>query len=283
MALRFPQPNLDPAKLLLFVVVMFVLMLATRVSAEITGFTEAYRSVDAASVESGVLTDVYVKTGDVVQAGQPIGQLDQEVQKAQLELARFMVHSEAELKRAQAELETKRAVVEHLNELQEKGFAQNKELLRANLELSIAQANLLAREERIAENKIRLQLAELTLKRRTILAPVGGVVATVHRQPGEFVSPVNPHIVTILQVEPMVARFQVNVLDIDQLRVDQSVQVTMENDRKVTGQIDSIGVIAESETVTVRVRLNNQADQLRSGQRCYLLMPPIRHLVTQRD
>ena len=247
MVARIPRPNIDPVVFLVMAIVLMIVLITTKASAQITGFTEAYRTVEVASPESGVLTELFVKPGDYIEQRSPIAKLDSEVQQTHLKLAEFMANAQSELMRAEAEMKTKQSVVQHLEELESKGFAQQKELMRARLELQIAQSGLLARKEKIAENQLRLDIAKLNLNRRTLFSPVSGVVAEIQRNPGEFVSPANPHVVTIMQIDPMIARFQINVRDIDRLALDQNVTITLENNQKVSGKVDSIGVVAESE------------------------------------
>ena len=246
--------------------------------AEVTGFTEAYRSVDVASAESGIVSKVLVKVGDTVKAGQAIAELDSSVQKAQLDLARHLAESKSELVKAEAELQTRESVMEHIQRLFDENFAQEKELIRARMELEIARANVLSRQERISENEHRVKIAQLNLTRRTVYSPVAGIVSEVHHEPGEFVSPVSPHVATVIEIEPMIARFQINVLDINRFSVGQECSVKMENGRRILGQIDSIGVLADSETVTVRIQIPNVENAIRSGQRCYLRLPALQHV-----
>ena len=202
---RFGFGREDFAKLVLAAGVAAIVLISCRVAnAQVPGFTEPFRSVEVASAESGVITKVLVRIGDHVEVDQPVAELDSSIQQAQLDLAHHLVSAEAELRRAEAELQTKQSVFEHLQRLSEKGFAQEKELLRAQMELNVAKANSLSSKEHVAENKLRLQLAQISLDRRVIRAAVAGFVSEVHREPGEFISPVNPQVVTVVQVEPMV-------------------------------------------------------------------------------
>jgi RND family efflux transporter MFP subunit len=251
-------------------------------AAEVTGVTEANQKIEVACFESGVVQKLLVKEGQMIKAGQAIAQLDSELQVWQLELARHLMDAKGETKRAEIELTTKQVILEHMQKLSKDGFAQNKELLRAQYDVDAANAGLLVRQEHDIENELRVKLAEANLRRRTIVSPIDGVVAAVRHREGEFVSPVSPEIATVLQVDSIIAKFQISVSDIQRINTNQTVSVTMESGDVLTGTVDSIGVIAEAETVTVRVRLQNEKGLIRSGQQCHLRLP-VPEQLTQAD
>ena len=247
-------------------------------SAEITGITEAFKKVDVASPEPGLIQKSNVKPGQKVKAGDVLVQLDFSLQQAQLELSRFQAKTVGEIKRARAEVEIRQSILDHLLQLRKDGFAQNKELLRAEMDLKVAKSTLLSRNEKHIEDLNKLKISEINLARRQIVSPIDGIVADVQHEEGEFVSQINPEVVTLVQLDPILARFQVGISDIDRFSLHDSVTVTLESGQELTGSVDSIGVIAESETVTVKIKLPNKNEQIRSGQQCHLKLPHVRQL-----
>ena len=86
-------------------------------------------------------------------------------------------------------------------------FARQEEVDRAATELAVAEANVrTAREDRLTK-KLEYERIKVQLERRTIRAPVAGVVTKLHKQVGEFVAPNNPDVLTLVQLDPLLANF----------------------------------------------------------------------------
>jgi multidrug efflux pump subunit AcrA (membrane-fusion protein) len=121
-----------------------------------------------------------------------------------------------------------------------------------------------------------LERARLALEKRELLAPLGGTVAEVHRQVGEYVSPAAPQVVTLVELDPLAATFLLNRNQLQKLKRLKQVSVAfVEASDKAVGTIESIAPItdAESGTTAVRIRIANPKGQLRGGERCLLELP----------
>lgn len=123
------------------------------------GNGDALRSVTVTPSVNGTLAEVLVKSGDRIAGGGVIARLDEEGEKLALEKARVTLKSAEEI------------------------LTRNRELK------SIVSRADLAKSETDADTA-RLQLAEagLDLKRRTILAPIGGVAGIVAVTTGDYVT-----------------------------------------------------------------------------------------------
>lgn len=235
----------------------------------IPGFTEANEKVEVAAMETGLLTAIFFKEGDFVDANALVGQLDNEIQLAQLEIAEHLCNAKGEFNRVMTELKTKESILQHFTRLSKEGFAQQKEILRAKMDVDVAKAMLLARQEKAIENKKKYTLTKIQLDRREIRTPISGQVSQVHRKKGEFVSVANPTVVTIVQSNPIAAKFQVPINDIDRYRTGNPVTVIV-NSKKFAAMVKSVGVIATSGTIQVRVTVPNAKHEIKIGQKCQL-------------
>lgn len=241
-------------------------------SAQINGFTEPFRKVELASDEAGSIASLLVDEGSHVEAGQVLAELDDRVQRLQVESAEHLVNSTSALEAASRTLDKRSLIAGRIRELINTGHATESELIRAELEESIARAKYVAAEEETIGREIDLRRAQLMLERRAIRAPFSAVVSQVYRQEGEFLSPLHPEVVSLIQVDKLLAVFNVPSNEIADLRNLSQIPVLFNDGTEVTGKLHSIGVQtdAESGTVAVKVLLDNSAGNLRGGEQCYL-------------
>jgi RND family efflux transporter MFP subunit len=242
----------------------------------VEGFTEPFRTVLVASAETGLLQTLNVKVGDQVTLGQVLGSLDDEMQQAQLAIAQQQATAKGKLQAAEAERLVNQRRYEKLAQLVAKGQASPEETDRAKANLEIAEGRLLAEldERRLLE--LQMERARLALDKRSCRAPASGVVAEVHRQVGEFVSPAAPQIVTLVELNPLAATFSLTRAQLNSLRHLRQIRVQLvDSDQQAVGTVESISPItdAESGTTAVRIRLANPTNEFRSGERCRLELP----------
>jgi macrolide-specific efflux system membrane fusion protein len=185
----------------------------------------AAEQAEVPAQDAGVVTEVVVREGDVVRAGQPIARLDASAAslaraRAQIELerARKLAGNDIQHRSAQKELAFARAEYERAIQSEEKlpGSVSLAERDRLRLqaeraELDVAQAAFELSAARLAvslfENE--LQIADEKLQRRRIVAPISGFVVAISRRTGEWVEP---------------GQVVVRVLAIDRLRVEFFLQ-----------------------------------------------------------
>ena len=204
-------PNfLDQSWLAILGFVSAALILTVAANGQIDGLTEPFKRIELSSDESGSVAQMNVKEGDQVAAGEAIARLDHRVQKLQFEIAQQLAKSESQLMAASKTAEKRQAILERLRKLQQKGHASESEVIRAEMELSIAAAKLLSAQEDQAVRKLEMKRAKVQLARRTITAPFAGTISKVHRREGEYLSPLNPEIATLIQVDRLLATFAVS-------------------------------------------------------------------------
>ena len=237
-------------------------------NSQVIGFTEAYKKIDLSSDELGAIAEMFVKEGDFVAAKAPVAQLDARVQKLQLEIATQVASTRSELDGAEQILAKRKSILNRLRALKAKGHASDSEIIRAEMELSIAEAKRMSAKEGMLVREIEMRRAAVQLERRSILAPFSGTVAKIHRHTGEFLSPLNPEVVTIIQTDRLLATFNVPSSKISMLEVGATHQLELANGSIVDAVVEQVGVITDAQSGTVEVKLviDNADGRIRSGE-----------------
>ena len=98
------------------------------------------------------------------------------------------------------------------------------------------------------------------------------MIAKVHRQQGEFLSPLRPEIATLVQVDRLLATFMIPSSQVNQFEVGDSYDIELENGQIVAAKVHRIGVLtdAQSGTVEVKLTIENPNNEFRSGDICSL-------------
>lgn len=254
---------------LLFVVMMWW---PTATQAQINGFTMPFREIDLASDETGSIAEMLVEEGSPVDKGQVIARLDDAVQKLHVEQADHQFRSTSALQSAKRTLEKRELITARIQDLINNGSATESELIRAELEESIARENFSAAQENAVGYEINLRRAQLMLERRLIRAPFTGVISKIHQREGEFVSAMHPELVHLVQVNKLLAIFDLPSHQVNLLESDAPITVGFHDGTEAQGTLHSVGVQtrAESGTIEVKILLDNQNGNLRSGEQCYL-------------
>jgi RND family efflux transporter MFP subunit len=241
----------------------------------IEGFTQPYREIDVASAETGILVDVDVEEGDEVRRDQPLARLNYDVIEASLRIADKQQQARGQLDSAEAELRLRSDRLGKLKALLENNHASREEVERAVAEKDIAQARVLAAEEALEVKGLEYERIKTQLERRRIMSPANGVVKRVHKEIGEFVAPTDPIVLTIVQLDPLLATFAVPAPDASKLTDGQTIGIQFGTKRTtVNGSVKCIAPVvdAQSGTVTVKVEFPNPQGGHRSGERCVLLL-----------
>ena len=242
---------------------------------KIDGFTEPMKTVKLASDDSGILAELFVAEGENVKQGQVVAKLDDRLQKIQLKLAEHHATSKSGLEAARQLLDKREQILDEIQQLRGEGHASESEVIRAQMELSIARSKFLAAEEESIAREIDLERAHIHLDRRSIRAPFSGLVAKIHRYQSEFISPVTPEIITLIQTDELFAVFNVPSRRIAEFKVGQSMPVEFAEgiSRHGTVELVSIQTDAQSSTVQVKLRLKNSDGIIRAGEQCIISLP----------
>ena len=248
------------------------------------GFTEPFRVVNVATTETGVVAKVLVREGDLVKKGQELAALDSDLHLTVLAIAAEQMKAVGRLQSAQSELELQQNKLEKLTLLREKGHARQEEVERTRTDVAIARSHVLSIQEDLAVRKLEHEKASLQLARRTIHAPLDGVVTKTIKSEGEFVAPNDPVLITIAKLDPLLANFSVPSSQLAALHIGREVEVVLEaSGIRVRGVVETISPVtdAASGTVPIKVLLENPKGLIRSGERCLLAVPSLPNMAAK--
>lgn len=232
---------------------------------------EPQQVVKLASQATGLITRLDVDRGDQVARGQVLGTLSDEVERANLALARARATNDHDIAAQQARL----------------AYLQRK-YGRAS---TLATGNLVSRntseeaeaEMRVAENQLRLAVlnrevaqlevaqAEALLRQRALVSPIDGVVMERLLRVGEFRHDQSP-VFTLAQVDPLRVEVFLPAALHGQVRAGMAAQVAPELPGVATlaarvAVVDPV-MDAASGTFGVRMTLPNPGGTLPAGIRC---------------
>jgi len=204
---------------------------------------------------SGDVRQVMVRDGDAVQAGQILVRVDT------ADLDARVLERQGQLQSAKAQL----ALADKTNAMNQKLLKQNfisqNASDNAESSLEVAKGNLQAAQA-------QLRVAQNALKDSVATAPLSGIVAKRHVQPGEKVAFDSP-LVTVVDLKAMELQALVPSGDIPELRPGMTVDLAVDGftDRKFTGRIERINPSTEAGTraILVFVGIPNAEQTLRGG------------------
>lgn len=210
-----------------------------RLSAIGTG--RATSSVSVTPFASGRLTERLVESGSRVEAGDAIARLDAEAEEIALDRARVALEdAEARLERIRALRNTNTATAVQVNEA----------------ELAVTNARLAVRD------------AELTLERRTVVAPISGIVGILPVSAGNYVTS-QTEIATIDDRSRIVIDFWVPERFAGMIAVGDTVSAASiaRPDEHFDGVVSAIDnrIDAQSRTLRIQASITNDDDMLRAG------------------
>ncbi len=237
----------------------------------VEGFTEAVRKLDLIPPEPGIITSLAVHEGDRVEKNQLLGSLDCETQQIALEIAKANMAAHGKLDSATAERDLRRWRLAKLQKLHEEGHANDEEVTRVASELAVADANVLTALEQHATDTLEVDRIASMIERRMMRSPFNGVVTRVFREEKEFVGSNNTPVLTIMQLDKLRVIFTIPTTLALRLKVGQTVPLAFPNiNEKATGKVESISPVteAESDTVRVKVLIDNEEGRYRCGVRC---------------
>lgn len=242
---------------------------------------EARQMVELGSSEQGVVKEITVKRGDVIEIGAVLARLDSEIQTLAVELARQRAERTVEIQANSARLEYRRREIQRLKKLHEKDIVSTKSLDEAEIERRLAVYNLAAAriEQDMARTELRLNQARLD--RRTIRSPVDGVVVEVSMAPGELVHD-QSQLMKIAVVDPLNVEVYAPIAMYGTIKRGMLAEVLPDNPvgglyKARVAVVDRV-LDTASDTFGVRLELPNSDHWIPAGLRCrvrFLLDAPI--------
>jgi RND family efflux transporter MFP subunit len=242
-------------------------------------FTEPIETIQVACSEFGIIGNVNVKRGQVVEADQLLFELDMSVLKASLRLAQAKANSKASRRAAEVEFETKSTRYEKLVRLISQKAGSPQEVERAKADVEVARQNVEAIIEEIEQYSLESQRIESQMERRRVRSPIAGVVIDTRKKKGEYVANSDPHLATVVQLDTLRVVFYLPTSRAAKIKSGHDAEILLtETNQKAKGSVEYVAPItnADSGRVRVEVLIENANHQYRSGVRCRLLETSVR-------
>lgn len=234
------------------------------VTSEASGLIEPIRVVEVKSKASGEVLSLHVQTGDRVEQGALLADIDPR------DVRNGLAQAEADLEVAQVKARTTEANRARAERLRAEQVMTQQEYEAAVESAAGAKAALV----RASTN---LELARERMRDVTIRAPIAGVILEKNIEQGQIVASATTNVsggTTLLRMADLAevqARALVDEVDIGRVVVDQRASVTVESYpgrvfRGRVAKIEPAAVVVQNVTMfPVLVRLDNRESLLRPG------------------
>jgi HlyD family secretion protein len=268
------------------------------------GKIEPVSKVEIKSKANGIIKEIRVEAGDLVQEGQILVELDKENLEARLhEATAALLGAQANVKAAQAELEKNRIEAEAVdvafarrNQERAEQLAKDGLITQQNLDdarmavelaenrqrasksqLLITQARVSQADASVAQAQAAVERAEEELSNATIRSPIRGMVLSRDLEIGSPVSSIlnmgaGATLVMVLgDIRQVFVRGKVDEADIGLVRLGQPARIRVETfkDRLFEGNVTQISPLGvEKDNVVsfeVKVSIDNASGQLRAN------------------
>lgn len=233
---------------------------------------EPYRTINVAAEEVGTIQEILVREGDVVKQGQILARLNSTVLFAQLAIAEQNSQAQGRLEASLAELRLREHRFSQLRSLRTDGAARQEEVDRAESEVAIAQANVRTAREELESRRLECERIKAQIDSRSVKAPIDGVVVKMLKDVGEFVAPNTPDVMTVVQINQLIARCNISANMLDQVKAGQEHDIRLATGETVKGMIEFVDPVTDgaSQMVTVKLRIDNSHGRFRSGEQCWM-------------
>lgn len=230
-------------------------LLAATNKVEVLPFTDPSADILLGFTLPGRVSEMLVKEGDRVKAGQRLIQLDNRVEMLRLLQMEAQAMETSQVEASKASLDQKKVDLKKIEWAAERGSATKLELEHARLDVRIAElSHGLARFEQ-AQHVRKYEEAKASLERMAMVSPIDGRVERVEIEVGESVNAFTP-VVRVVKTDPLWINVQVSADKVKGLKVGQRADVHfVDADEKATGKIIVLSSVIDSASNTLRVRV----------------------------
>jgi len=231
---------------------------------------QPFQEAEVGAQVVGVLDKVMVERGDFVKKGQPLVQLNSDVERAAVAAAKVRAESRAELQAAASNHDFAQKKRVRTQDLYKQSFVSQQVRDQASTEAEVAEMRLRQARETQREAQHELALAQAQLAQRTIRSPLSGIVVERYLSEGERVE--ERPVVKVAMIDPL----RVEVIapasyfgKIQQGMVG-AVKPEMGDARTLTAKVIIVDrmIDAASNSFRVRLELPNPDNGLPPGLRC---------------
>lgn len=250
-------------------------------------YLEPYRSIEISPSESGIIRELLVKEGQTVKKNDPLVKLDSEVIEARLAVATAQSKNEGRIQSTRSEFEMEKGRYKKLAELDTEGLSNNYELERQMANMKSSEGRLIEAQEEQGVFRLQVEQIKRELDRRILRSPIDGIVSEINKDIAETVTTLetsrDEHLIQVVEIDALKATAHVpahavsliNIGDMLQLELNQKSNLKSETPKTVTGKIEFISPVIDSSSNTVRIRLriDNKDQAIRGGTQAHVLLP----------
>jgi membrane fusion protein, multidrug efflux system len=236
---------------------------------------ESNSQVKVGAAVSGTIAKIFVDRGDHVGLGQPLFELQSDVEKAEYEIAKSKAENNELVAAAQAQLELAKANSERMTKLRSSnsGALNETQLGQAVADAKVAENNLRNAEANQKVALLEVERANAVLAERTVLSPIEGVVLERTMAPGEYRND-QASVLTLVALDPLYVETYIPKEFFGLVSLGNTATVTIEKPLGTTHSatvtvVDPV-VDAASGTFGVRLSLPNANYKIPAGLRCQL-------------
>ncbi len=220
--------------------------------------------IDIGSALSGLVTDVRVKPGDKVAAGEVLFLVDARAARASLAQAGAAIQeARAAIAEAAAAQRTARQQLELYRSLTDPAAVSRAEVIRAEGEDAAATSRLGLARARLAAAEAAAATARTEIERLTVRAPIAGEILAVNIRPGEFVATQGGASQPFIQMgntDPLHVRIDIDENEAARVKLGASAVVSPRGAAEL--HVTATFVRAEPQVVPKRSLTNSAAERV---------------------
>lgn len=234
------------------------------------GFIEPYIIINIGSGTTGIIDELKVDRGDLVDRGEVLTTLDSRLEIATMNLIRARSELTASLESKKARLEFSVREYERMKDLYNKEIITLGEIDESETNMIIASYDLQESTEQKQIAKLELKQALESVERRIIHSPIKGIVVECFLSIGELVS--DQPILQLAQLDPLNVEVIAPVSLFGTIKVGDRAEIRPESpvEGVYTGTVKIVDSVidAASGTFGIRIQLPNPNYLLPSGLKC---------------
>lgn len=218
------------------------------------GVLAPWKVCRVAFAESGLVQEIFVAPGAMVQAGQKLASLDTDQQQLLVKMATIQSEATGKVDSARAEVELNRRKLAAVEQGRKNNFTTQTELERIQVELKIAEGKLASELDQCQVEQLNLKKLQTQLHQRTAYAPFSGTVVRMFKEVGEFIAPTSPEMMEVVDTSKLRATF---FLTADEVRsLNAAGKAAVEIDHTILpADLEYVAPVADGESGLIEVRL----------------------------
>ncbi|NOY00499.1 MAG: efflux RND transporter periplasmic adaptor subunit [Verrucomicrobia bacterium] len=250
-------------------------------------YLEPYRNIEISPVESGVIRELLVKEGQTVKKGDALIKLDSEVIEARLAVATAQSKNKGRILSAESELALEKGRYDKLADLDTQGLSNNFELERQMANMKSSEGRLIEAQEQQRVFLLQAEQIKQELAQRILRSPINGIVSEINKDIAETVTTLeasrDESLIQIVEIDALKATAHVpaasvaliKIGDMLSIELDQKTRSNPNPPKPVSGKIEFISPVIDSSSNTVRIRLriDNMNRAIRGGSQAHVLVP----------